>query len=497
MAVFSDIDQQIAQLRALLGEHVASADLARVLSAGGPDAAHRAVRATAAVIRELTVVQSCAAAVIAAHSERERGQGGFAQGQGHRSAVTLVQEETGASRADVARRIRVGTDLLEPAGPGGEGDVAAAGVSVAASREPWHRALSSALLAGQIVTDQHDAIRRGLGEPPVDDEPTRDAWSLAAAQLAAGAAEYPLEELRAAARALRDELDPNGARRRFDERFEGRSFRMWTDADGIHRGSVRFDDFGAAWWRTIADAAMRPRRGGPRFVDEAEQARAQALADDPRSPGQLEYDLLVDTLRAGTLAEPEQVFGTRQAGVRVVITAAAMHTVAVAGVEGEAAPGHAGVGHTEDHTQTLPAWLLEQHACDVGERACITDRVGNPLYLGREQRLFSPHQKLGLAVRDGGCRWRGCSRPASFCEAHHIDEFAAERGRTDVDRGILLCRFHHMQLHHGGWRITRAGSDDFVLHPPRGDAIPLPRRPHLRYAWADADPPPRRFHPAT
>ena len=53
----------------------------------------------------------------------------------------------------------------------------------------------------------------------------------------------------------------------------------------------------------------------------------------------------------------------------------------------------------------------------------------------------------------------------------HIDHHA-EGGNTDTDRGILLCRFHHMALHDGGWRITRDGLGDFVLHPPRKDELP-------------------------
>jgi hypothetical protein len=31
---------------------------------------------------------------------------------------------------------------------------------------PWHAALGLAVLSGAITTAQHDAIRRGLGEPP-------------------------------------------------------------------------------------------------------------------------------------------------------------------------------------------------------------------------------------------------------------------------------------------------------------------------------------------
>jgi hypothetical protein len=55
-----------------------------------------------------------------------------------------------------------------------------------------------------------------------------------------------------------------------------------------------------------------------------------------------------------------------------------------------------------------------------------------------------------------------------------------------------------MELHHGGWRITREGKGDFVLHPPpgRGDPVVLTSRLALRYAWSDVDPPPKRFRPA-
>lgn len=92
--------------------------------------------------------------------------------------------------------------------------------------------------------------------------------------------------------------------------------------------------------------------------------------------------------------------------------------------------------------------------------------------------------------------WPGCDRPASYCEAHHIDEWNRDGGRTDIDRGILICRFHHMNLHQHGWRITRKGKDDFVLSHPGGETSVLRRRAALAYAWTGIDPPPRRFRPA-
>ncbi len=243
-----------------------------------------------------------------------------------------------------------------------------------------------------------------------------------------------------------------------------------------------FDDLGAAWVRTIHDTALRPRRGGPRFVDPDEKRHADDLVDDPRTNDQLAYDLMMDVLRAGALADAEAVFGTKQAGVRVVTVADPDDSRTV-------------TAHLEDTGEIIPDWAAAQHGCQTSTVEVSVDRDGNPLHLGREARLFSGRQRLTLAIRDGGCRIPGCDRPPSYCESHHIDEYAAG-GRTDVDRGILLCAFHHINLHHNGWRITRDRLGDFVLHRPGADPLVLTPRLHLTYAWAGIDPPPRRFRPA-
>lgn len=52
------------------------------------------------------------------------------------------------------------------------------------------------------------------------------------------------------------------------------------------------------------------------------------------------------------------------------------------------------------------------------------------------------------------------------------------------------------QLHHGGWRITRDTGEEFMLHHPSGESVPLRSRTVLRYAFGDIDPPPKRFRPA-
>ena len=504
MAFFSDIDAAVDALRALLGDEVEAGDLPAIAMELGNEAAVAAIAHATTIKKALDSVTTVASGVIAMRSTRDAGHGGLAQTRGHRTPVSLVQELTGATRRDAEKQVRVGGSLIEsrmPETPPLDSPAALEGVVVA--ERAWHASVDDALLSGRITAAQHDAIVRGLGAVPtpegaddLDDSAwatavaaVAEAWACAAAQLVDEAGLRTVEELGQSARTIRDMLDAAGAARRFDERFQRRKFRMWTDEDGMRRGSINFDDEGAVWWDTVIASALRPRRGGPRFVDAEQKTRAEELVDDPRTNDQLAYDLVMDIFRAGALADSEQVFGTRQAGIRLIVTADAANKAR----NGEGVDGGDAIAITEDHGIALPAWVADQHLCDTGYVEATLDHNGNPLYLGREQRLFSAKQKLALALRDGGCRWRGCDRPASYCEAHHIDHYVEDEGCTDIDRGILLCRFHHMNLHHGGWRITRHGLDDFLLHPPGGgEPIALPPRLHLTYLW-DTPPPQRRF----
>lgn len=406
MAFFSSLAEHIEVLRSALGEDVASDALPGIVSDLDDAAVVAVISAASGIIRAAENVRIAASGVAASRSTRDAGHSGLAQARGHRTPVSLLQDLTGVTHAEAAKEVRLGESLLAASGLGATSliDVADAGEPDAcAVIEPWHAPLGRALLGGAISSAQHDVILRGLGEPPtgVDADASHhvaEVWSLAAEQLAAEAAHRTVEELARAARTVRDRLDPDGAARRFDERFERRSFRTWTDVDGIRRGSIAFDDLGGAWMQSILDSALRPRRGGPRFVDTAERAAADELIADPRTNDQLAYDLLLDVLRAGALADSAAVFGARQAGVRVLVTAD----------DREAdADGRAAIGLIEEGLGAIPATFASQHACDTGTVECTTDRDGNPLYLGREHRLFSAKQRLVLAVRDGGCRWKG------------------------------------------------------------------------------------------
>ncbi|MEV8220170.1 HNH endonuclease signature motif containing protein [Microbacterium sp. NPDC077391] len=501
MATFTEVAALVPTLRER-GDACASLTQAQHAVTAMTDAEVVAVlREANEALQHAEQLRLIAVGVIATRSHRDAGHSGAAQKEGHRNAASLVQKITGSSKADASRQVRVGEAML-----GGEADFpkldpqhpdapdeTADGPDATWRPIDWREPLRAARRDGRISTTEFDVIERGLAEPPaadgiVDEQQRRDAddairaaWAQAAEQLVAEAPERTAEELGAAARAIRDLLDPEGAEQRFLDRHEKRSYREWIDQYGVRRASIAYDDHGAALVSTLIHAALRPRRGGPRFVDSDEQSKAKALVDDPRTNEQLQYDLIIDLLRAGALADAKNVFGTRQAGVRLV---------QVIDQDGTR------VGYAEDGLDVLPAAAIDQHICDSGIVPVRVDACGNPLDVGREQRLFTPTQRIALAMRDGGCRWTGCDRPASYCESHHIDEWHRDGGRTDIDRGILLCRFHHMELHHGGWRITRDGKDDFQLHDPGGEVRALRARAFLSYAWGALGPPSLRFRPA-
>jgi hypothetical protein len=299
----------------------------------------------------------------------------------------------------------------------------------------------------------------------------------------------PVEELAKRARQVRDALDPRGAEERFARRFDDRSFRIWTDSDGGRHARFDFDDEIAAWVEAVVNAAMRPRRGGPRFMTDEERSAARELSEDPRTNDQLAYDLMVGLLRAGAVADAADVFGARQPGVRIVVQEAAAADGRGRSRDAEGSP----TGYVEDGGEALAGSIVERNICAVGSVQVTVDSCGNPLDVGREQRLFTPKQRIAMAIRDGGCRWPGCTAVASYCESHHIDHWHADHGRTDIDRGILLCRFHHMSLHNNGWTIRSRDRGVFTLHAPneRGDGSPfdMPSRSPLRWEW---DPPPAR-----
>ncbi|WP_394161703.1 HNH endonuclease signature motif containing protein [Galactobacter valiniphilus] len=98
--------------------------------------------------------------------------------------------------------------------------------------------------------------------------------------------------------------------------------------------------------------------------------------------------------------------------------------------------------------QPVPLSALAARLCEDAVSLLVTDDAGSPLAYGRSRRRFSPQQRRVLTVRDCGCRAPGCNAPPGWCHAHHVIPW--ERGgASDVDNAVLLCSFHHHEVHRG------------------------------------------------
>jgi hypothetical protein len=131
----------------------------------------------------------------------------------------------------------------------------------------------------------------------------------------------------------------------------------------------------------------------------------------------------------------------------------------------------------------LTSHAAERLGCDAAVARLVFGPDGVPLDLGRGQRLFSPAQRRALAIRDGGCRFPGCTRPPRFTDAHHVVPWS-QGGASDLDNALLLCRHHHRLVHEGDWRIVNpAGSDpvsaseSIVVRGPAGQLLAEARAP--------------------
>ena len=385
----------------------------------------------AASIQRLATTQgSLVAGEIARRSSRELGHSGLAQREGFRNAEELVRSATGSTGVEAARAVRVGA-LVHDA-------------------SPWLMPVVNAVVEGSLSAAAADAIRGGLGEPGT--EISSSALADAAGQLCAESSGLDADQLQRRARELRNELDEAGIADREAARREQRSLRFTKLADGMSLLSWRMDPETAASVGELYDRATSPRRGGPRFVDSD---LAESIASDFRSTEQLASDVFAELLRHGAAVDSTRLLGSGAPVVRVV-------TIASHGfIEGQ-------------HDAVSPE-TVERLGCAGSVQRVTFDPQGQPLDLGREQRLFSKHQRVALAIRDGGCRWPGCDRPPSWTEAHHTEHWARDRGTTDVANGILLCRYHHLTLHNNHWQIRKRGAVFELIPPPGVDSAQRPR----------------------
>jgi hypothetical protein len=169
-------------------------------------------------------------------------------------------------------------------------------------------------------------------------------------------------------------------------------------------------------------------------------AESRSGSSDERTPAQRRADALGEICRQWLDgADRPSVAGERP---HVIVT------VGARALAGEPA------GPSElDHVGPVAPETVRRIACDASVMRVVMAGRSEPLDVGRRTKVVSPPMRRAVVVRDRTCRFPGCDRPHTWCDAHHVVHWV-DGGPTAVGNLILLCRRHHRLVHErGGFRL--------------------------------------------
>ncbi|GAA1426553.1 hypothetical protein GCM10009640_27980 [Agrococcus citreus] len=332
--------------------------------------------------------------------------------------------------------------------------------------------VAGALADGALSLPQAQAIVGTLEPVAPRADLEQLAWAEDALVRAATDPHAPLvpELLVTQARAYAAALDPDGVLPGDERQRSMRSLRMWQRRDGMWRTEMLSPPEDGSALKSLLDAYTGPRvRVGFRDEDEAARAGDDEPSIDDRSPDQKRHDVVVGLARAHAASGDAPVAGG-EAPVLVLTGTIEAYTAYLEALR------HPQRTLTIEHTGDLvPIETIERLLCETKLQHVVVNSCQHTLALGLTERLFNRAIRRALAARDKGCRVPGCGMPVAWCEAHHIVPWQLG-GATDLDNGILVCSYHHHEIHAGRLRVERAG-------PERGHwRIVAELRPPDRYA---------------
>ncbi len=237
----------------------------------------------------------------------------------------------------------------------------------------------------------------------------------------------------------REHADGGGGRRRE---------RRYLHASVSFLGMVRVDgDLDAETGETLLTALRAV------LDDEAKSGTAQDL----RSPAQRRADALGEICRQWLDRGDRPQVGGEHPHVSL--------TVGVDVLSGR------GLDTCElDHTGIVDAETARRLTCDASISRVVMSGRSEPLDVGRRTQVVPPAMRRAVVVRDEHCRFPGCDRPQSWCDAHHVVHWA-RGGATALPNLLLLCRRHHRMVHERGGFALELLYGRAVFRRPDGSII--------------------------
>jgi hypothetical protein len=235
----------------------------------------------------------------------------------------------------------------------------------------------------------------------------------------------------------RHSLDPKAYEAEQTERVENRKLTITTCDDGAVLIKGVFDPEGGAALRTAWEALAR--RSGA----HDDRSREKRLADAA-------VEVAVHAMDSGAI--PQQA--TQRTHLQVTVPLETMLGL----------PGTPGAD-MEFSPVPISAKTVERLACDASVTRIVLDSKSQVIDVGRAKRTISGPARKALNVRDRGCTWPGCERPASWTSGHHIRHWF-NGGTNEPPNLTLLCYRHHWMVHEGNWQIVRGDDGRMITIPP-------------------------------
>ena len=281
-------------------------------------------------------------------------------------------------------------------------------------------------------------------------------------------------------------IDPKGALLRAKKARDGFDVWVYDDGDGVSELRARMSSLAAHACMRKLDAMVAQARAA---LGEATPAVADMTHVEAVTAGQWRADAL-ETLILGTSVgmDADDVHAPSatapvQARVDVVIDLNTLLGLRDGMV-------------TLNGTSEVPAEdvrdLLVGPDADVMLRRLVTDPLtGQLLDVGRSSYVPSGRLKDFIIIRDGRCRFPGCTRRAANADIDHAVAWN-QHGETSRANLGALCRRHHLLKTHAGYNITQSETDGTCTwHTPSGATIEHAPVPVMPFAEPDEpdDPP--------
>ena len=304
---------------------------------------------------------------------------------------------------------------------------------------------AAALARGEIGPEHVDVIHKTLKDLPHLDPETR---VLAEKTMLEQAAEHDPNALARFGWHLRDLVDPDGPPPVDNEpKRPDRELHRRQRRDGSWDYKIRLDPINGALMNSLTASFEKMRE-----------------ANDDRGHAERAGDAFVDLLKKAANCPDLPTHNGRKTEMTLTVSLDFLHRA----LNDALLPGQS----------YLTARDVRLAACDAHILPAVMDGDSKPLDIAVPAYVVPTHIRRAVVLRDRGCAFPGCARPASTCDAHHIVEWL-QGGPTEVANLIMLCQIHHRLVHHSDWQVKLVNNTAWFTPPAYVDPARKPRRNYI------------------